>query len=278
MQPRLRAVRRVPPVQSGQQGRQTEGVDAMPADPAGVAAGAADAVLAASSSVASVAGSSVSASLSRERILDATAECLGREGYDRTTIRAIAAALDCAVGSIYRYFADKRELLSVVTQRRFVAVQQAVADRQPVDRTVRAYHAAASSDRSQYALMFWLTTLPTGKENTSAVRGSGGPGHPGMRPGAGGTGALPEVVRMIVSGWSAQLGDPAGAKRMWALLHASALQNLPPDDALALAETPRTSGHTRTPAEEPSALSDRQALPAVSLVSIAHNHDDPTLL
>ena len=49
--------------------------------------------------------------LSRDQILDATGRCLASRGYDATTIRTIAGVLDCAVGSIYRYFRDKRELL-----------------------------------------------------------------------------------------------------------------------------------------------------------------------
>ena len=48
--------------------------------------------------------------LGRRRILDATQRCLCQEGYDATTIRRIASQLGCAIGSIYRYFADKHEL------------------------------------------------------------------------------------------------------------------------------------------------------------------------
>ena len=54
----------------------------------------------------------VPAVLSRGQILDATETCLAELGYDGTTIRAIAKRLDCAVGTIYRYFRDKRSLLT----------------------------------------------------------------------------------------------------------------------------------------------------------------------
>ncbi len=52
--------------------------------------------------------SSPSSPLSQDGILDATEACLQEHGYDGTTIRRIAGRLECAVGTIYRHFTDKR--------------------------------------------------------------------------------------------------------------------------------------------------------------------------
>ena len=96
------------------------------------------------------------ATLDRKRILDATDTILVDEGYDATTIRRIARELDCAVGSIYRYFTDKRDLLNAVTQRRLEPVAMRVELGSPIEKTMQAYLDAAREQPEQYRLMYWL--------------------------------------------------------------------------------------------------------------------------
>lgn len=136
--------------------------------------------------------------LSRAQILHATAICLGEEGYDGTTIRRIAKQLNCAVGSIYRYFDDKRSLLDAVTQARFEPVAQ-VAE-VSAERSAALYAHAAADEPQQYRLMFWLA---------SVGRSSGNPAVPGV----------PAVVKRIIDAWAVQMGDRRKAERFWSHLH-----------------------------------------------------------
>lgn len=153
--------------------------------------------------------------LDRRQILDATARCLAEVGYDGTTIRRIAGSLQCAVGSIYRYFADKRQLLEAVTQRRFEGVAAASERGMPLEVTVNAYAARAADDPQSYRLMFWLASL-----------------HPRQADAA----ALPQVIRRIIAAWGRHLGDEARAHRLWSLVHGAVMLGKSADDALQDAE------------------------------------------
>ncbi|MEM8782646.1 MAG: TetR/AcrR family transcriptional regulator [Planctomycetota bacterium] len=139
-----------------------------------------------------------SATLDRDQILAATAECLDDVGLDKTTIRSIAKRLNCAVGSIYRYYTDKHELLEAVCEQRFVAVVDAIQAGQTPDQTARLYHAAASARPEQYRLMFWLASVGRSPEQPAQ---------------------LPGVIATVVAGWARQLDDPNAARCRWALLH-----------------------------------------------------------
>jgi len=133
--------------------------------------------------------------LSRAQILHATAICLAESGYDGTTIRRIAKQLNCAVGSIYRYFDDKRSLLDAVTQARFEPVAQ-VAE-VSTERSAALYAHAAADEPQQYRLMFWLASV----------------GKPGGVPG------VPPVVSQIIDAWAEKMGDRRKAERFWSHLH-----------------------------------------------------------
>ncbi|WP_433516985.1 TetR/AcrR family transcriptional regulator [Nonomuraea sp. CA-143628] len=50
------------------------------------------------------------------RILNAARDLFARSGYDRTTIRAVAAAADTDPGLVMRYFGSKEELFSRVAE------------------------------------------------------------------------------------------------------------------------------------------------------------------
>jgi len=133
--------------------------------------------------------------LSRTQILHATAICLAECGYDGTTIRRIARQLNCAVGSIYRYFKDKRSLLDAVTQARFEPVAQ-VAE-VSAERSAALYAHAAADEPQQYRLMFWLVSV----------------GDHHDAPG------VPDVIQRIITAWAVQMGDRRKAERFWAQLH-----------------------------------------------------------
>ncbi len=154
--------------------------------------------------------------LSRAQILHATAICLGELGYDGTTIRRIAKQLNCAVGSIYRYFDDKRSLLDAVTQARFEPVAQ-VAE-VSAERSAALYAHAAADEPQQYRLMFWLASV----------------GQPDGVPG------VPAVVKRIIDTWAVQMGDRRKAERFWSHLHGRIMLGEVGPNAPATPESPAT--------------------------------------
>lgn len=146
--------------------------------------------------------------LSREQILDATAACLAELGYDGTTIRRIAKRLDCAVGSIYRYFDDKRALLAAVVQRRFDPVIERIEQGAPID-SVADYYALVASEQSElYRLMFWLASV--GKDQKANT--------------------VPPAIRSIIEGWTKQIGDARVAESYWSQLHGAIMLGRRVDD------------------------------------------------
>lgn len=162
--------------------------------------------------------------LSRERILEATWFCLHEWGYDTTTIRKIAGQLDCSVGSIYRYFADKHELLLAVTQRVLnpvVDLLEAGGDFEP---SVSLYSQRSRANEEAYRLMFWLAGLPTKDEKRRKTLQTLAASDGQAAPEAGSDSAnLPEVVESIINHWARQLGDPQLARQGWALLHGAVM-------------------------------------------------------
>jgi AcrR family transcriptional regulator len=165
------------------------------------------------------------AQLSRSQILDATEQCLIRKGYDGTTIRGIASILGCAVGSIYRYFSDKRQLLDAVTQRRFRPVLEHVRARQKPHRTAMLYLQVAADQPQLYRMMFWLPGIAD-QQNPAAV---------------------PTIVRQIIDGWATQLGSEDAAETFWCRLHGSLILGKNPT-ALIDSLSPDAAAPLRTPA------------------------------
>jgi AcrR family transcriptional regulator len=76
--------------------------------------------------------------VSRQRILAATAEVLGRNGMTKLSLSEVALQAGVSRPTLYRYFADKRELLDafVVWERQYYecAVADATADLPPCER------------------------------------------------------------------------------------------------------------------------------------------------
>ncbi len=131
--------------------------------------------------------------LCREHVLAATAACFDEFGYEGTTIRAIAGRLGCAVGSIYRYCRDKRELLAACAAMMLEpVVDELGAEDRTFAQSVRRYVHAVEQRHELYRLMFWI---------------------------GDGAGGLPLVVKRVIGGWARLLGDVAEARRRWALLH-----------------------------------------------------------
>ena len=77
----------------------------------------------------------------RAELIDAAIRTIDAVGFDRTTVRDIAAAADTATGSVHYYFKTKADLLRVAfveTERRFHArVTEATGDLRGVDKLLR---------------------------------------------------------------------------------------------------------------------------------------------
>lgn len=164
----------------------------------------------------SAAVSSSPVHLSREQILQVTANCLRDYGYDATTIRKIAGQLGCAVGSIYRYFTDKRELLSIVTQQMLEPVAVMAQQGAQIEQSVRMYHQVASHMPETYRLMFWLVCPEMPTADTDATK-------------------LPEIVQQTIDCWAEKIGM-ASAQTVWALVHGFILMGRDADAMLAVVQ------------------------------------------
>ncbi|MFE7120929.1 TetR/AcrR family transcriptional regulator, partial [Streptomyces sp. NPDC057654] len=64
-----------------------------------------------------------------DRILDACAELLDESGYDRLSTRAVAARAEVPIGSVYRFFSDKRAMAEALAHRNLDVYAARVADR-----------------------------------------------------------------------------------------------------------------------------------------------------
>ena len=66
------------------------------------------------------------------RLVDATIECLVKDGYSGTTVKAVAARAGLSQGAIFRHFPTRLELLmatmNTVADRFIQGYQQRVAD------------------------------------------------------------------------------------------------------------------------------------------------------
>jgi AcrR family transcriptional regulator len=188
--------------------------------------------------------------LDESQVLDATSRVLREKGYDGTTIRAIAKQLGCAVGSIYRYFPDKRALLDGVCQRRFEPVAEQAELRSGVLTSVQKYARVAAEQPELYRLMFWLASV--GKQQMGE--------------------ALPAVTRRIIAGWAESLGDQTRAKALWAQLHGCIMLGLAPDQAVTLLDLSGVADPSRPVLPDaPAAAAFAQASDAASpQESMAH--------
>jgi AcrR family transcriptional regulator len=104
----------------------------------------------------------------RERILDAAREMFVEQGYEATTMRAIAERIEYTPTAIYHHFRSKEALLAELCSADFralaVACQNIARTADPIERlrkTGQAYIEFGIRHPMQYQLMF-MTRHPTG--------------------------------------------------------------------------------------------------------------------
>lgn len=193
--------------------------------------------------------------LSRQHILEATEACFVETGYDGTTIRAIAARLGCSVGSIYRYFADKNELLIACAERIFTPVLRDLEIGAPVEQSMRSYAEQVRRNDQMYRLVFFLVT------------------H---------RGGVPQPVKQIIDIWTQRLDDARRARQLWSQLHGQLM--LGGSDSASPVETPAAASPAAAAAATPIATTLRRAamMAPITPVAIAsepiYEPEDVTLL
>ncbi|MGX7677954.1 TetR/AcrR family transcriptional regulator [Jatrophihabitans sp. DSM 45814] len=64
--------------------------------------------------------------MSREHILNVAETLFGNQGYQATSLEQVAAGSEYSVGAVYKFFANKRDLLDAVMTRRFAEMRDTV--------------------------------------------------------------------------------------------------------------------------------------------------------
>jgi len=98
----------------------------------------------------------------RSDILDAARQLFVRDGYQATSIRAIAAKVGCSPGVLYHYFDGKPSIMARLVRETFLKMREklaAIRDDQapPLDRLrrmLRAYIEFGLDHEHHYALLF----------------------------------------------------------------------------------------------------------------------------
>jgi AcrR family transcriptional regulator len=175
-------------------------------------------------------------SLSRQQIMSATATILRESGYDATTIRRIARELDCAVGSIYRYFKDKRDLLFEVAQAAIEPATLVIEQGGSVIASAKLYHQLAHGDAALYQLAFWLASVDGNESeslegeddatqalqtlaNSETAEALSPAKDRRRKPRLPLGKAVPPVIKRLINGWGKRLGDANLASSCWMTLH-----------------------------------------------------------
>ncbi len=120
----------------------------------------------------------------RRDILDAARPLFIRDGFQATSMRAIAEKAGCSTGILYHYFADKQAIVAELVSETFVILRARLTaireDRSPIhDRLRRSLHAYIGfglENPHHYALLFMNTESWGGDERIlGAFRKDGHP-------------------------------------------------------------------------------------------------------
>ncbi|MFF5636432.1 TetR family transcriptional regulator [Streptomyces sp. NPDC012825] len=183
------------------------------------------------------------------RILDACAVLLDETGYERLSTRAVAARAGVPIGSVYRFFGNKRAMVAALALRNLDRYAERVSERLAATRPLDAYGAidgvldefvAMKRTVPGFALVdFGVPASAPGEasggasEEDSGAFGTSGGGEGGDR-GDGGSGScdVPEdpnrlVAERICGLLAAHLGRPADEE-----LHRKVLVGVETADAL----------------------------------------------
>lgn len=104
---------------------------------------------------------------SRAKIMEAALRLFARHGYERTSIRMIAAEAGIAQGLLYNYFAGKDELLHALFQRSmadvrasFAAAERAADPRTQIEQLIRAAFTVVRDNQDFWRLSYGVRHQP----------------------------------------------------------------------------------------------------------------------
>jgi AcrR family transcriptional regulator len=86
------------------------------------------------------------------RILDACADLLDEVGYDALSTRAVAQRAEVPIGSVYRFFGNKRQMADALAQRNLERFTEQVTERLKEDRA-GGWRAAMDAVLDEYLAM-----------------------------------------------------------------------------------------------------------------------------
>ncbi len=158
--------------------------------------------------------------LCRSEILQAARRSFDQHGYDGTTIRRIAGEMNCAVGSIYRYFRDKRDLLTELAQLDLQPALHVLDSGGNWRDSALLYHQCAVQAGNRYPLLFWLHHVANDAATTTAVTQA----------------TLPGVVQRLIEKWAQQFHSHERALQLFALLHGCITSGLDANSTLAMVD------------------------------------------
>lgn len=97
------------------------------------------------------------------RIMEAAQELFFKKGFDNVSMRAIASKIGYSPGAIYRYFENKKEILSVLRHEAFGEYIERLEAMPPEDdplervrRACRFYYEFAMNEPDRFRLMFTM--------------------------------------------------------------------------------------------------------------------------
>lgn len=152
----------------------------------------------------------------RRRILDAARQLFARDGVDKVTLRRIASRIGYSPAALYRYYRNKKEILSALREEgfaRFAELQKRAGEtfRDPVERLragARGYVRFARSEPDSYRLMF----SSTGDQvDLDGERSAGSLRCFGM--------FRDTVAECAATGWFGEVDADALAFALWGQLH-----------------------------------------------------------
>jgi AcrR family transcriptional regulator len=113
----------------------------------------------------------------REDILDSARQLFVLNGYEATSIRAIAAKVGCSPGILYHYFEDKQDIMALLVRETFIKLRTRLSaileDKDAIEarlrRGLRAYIDFGLENPHHYALLFMNPNSMDGNEKIIAA-------------------------------------------------------------------------------------------------------------
>jgi AcrR family transcriptional regulator len=139
----------------------------------------------------------------RQRILDTALDLFVTQGYERTTLRDIAAAAQCSLGLTYRYFARKEDLVLVLYNRLALELEAHV-ETLPSDRL---------ADRFYTVMQAHLKRLEPSQDALAALFGSALSPRSGIGVLGVGTADVRERVSAAFLALVSEASDAPGARQ-----------------------------------------------------------------